>query len=63
MKRYTKQLKQLIAISYQPTAKMKLYEFNYTNGSYEINNNPGFNPLWIAAAIGILITVLTLIYN
>lgn len=41
---------------------MRHYEFNYTNGSYQINNNPGFNPLWIAAAIGILITVLALIY-
>ncbi len=42
---------------------MRLYEFNYTNGSYEINSNPDFNPLWIVAAAGILITVLTLIYN
>ncbi len=42
---------------------MKLYEYNYTNGSYEIDNNPGFNPMWIVAAAGILIIVLTLIYN
>jgi hypothetical protein len=42
---------------------MRLYEFNYTNGSYQINNSPGFNPLWIAAAVGIAITIIALIYN
>ena len=41
---------------------MRHYEFNYTNGSYNVNNNPGFNPLWIAAAVGILLTVIALIY-
>jgi len=43
---------------------MKLYKFNYKNGSCEINNSPGFPPVggWIAIAIGILMTVLALIY-
>jgi len=41
---------------------MKLYEFDYKNGSYVFRNNPHFNPLWIAAALGILVTLITLIY-
>lgn len=41
---------------------MKLYEFNYKTGSYVINKSPRLNPLWIAAAIGILVTLITLIY-
>jgi hypothetical protein len=48
---------------------MKLYEYNYTGGFYEINTGPGLspgdpfgNPWWIAAAVGILITIIALIY-
>ncbi len=42
---------------------MKYYEFNYTNGSYQINSNPGFNPLWIAAALGLLMLLIALLYH
>jgi hypothetical protein len=42
---------------------MKRYEFNYKKGYYEINTGPGFNPLWIALALGIILTVLAINYN
>ena len=42
---------------------MKRYEFNYKNGSYVFHNSPRLNPLWVAAALGILAAVLTLFYN
>lgn len=41
---------------------MRLYEFNYKNGSYMMNNSPHPNPLWILAAIGFVIAILILIY-
>ncbi len=41
---------------------MRNYEFDYTQGSYNINNNPDFNPLWVIAALGICLTVIALIY-